>query len=170
MSGASVRIEDREARELARQIRAAGGDMRHLMELIGQATLTEVDLGFRAERDPWGKPWAGLTAATLDRRRGSSARILQDTGRLRNSYHFDASSRSVAVGSDVVYAITHQMGAKKGAFGRTARGGAIPWGDIPRRAMLPIDAAGNVDLPRSYESALETVLSSHLDRILAEQP
>jgi hypothetical protein len=37
------------------------------------------------------------------------------------------------------------FGAKQGAFGRTSRGGPIPWGDIPARPLLPIDEQGNMD-------------------------
>ena len=45
------------------------------------------------------------------------------------------------VGSGRVYAGTHQFGAKRGAFGRTAKGGPIPWGDIPARPFLGLSDA-----------------------------
>ena len=49
------------------------------------------------------------------------------------------------MGTNLVYATTHQFGALKGQFGFAAfdtRAGAfeIPWGDIPARPFLGISA------------------------------
>ena len=53
-------------------------------------------------------------------------------------------SNELLIGSPRIYASTHQFGAKKGAFGQTARGAPIPWGDIPACLFLGIsDDDGN---------------------------
>jgi phage gpG-like protein len=79
---------------------------------------------------------------------------LTDTARLRRSFAVEVSDDKVAVGTSVVYAGTHQFGAKKGSFGIKAvavkahrringsdvrahtRRVSLPWGDIPARPFL----------------------------------
>jgi len=164
MTGISVTVDSAEVNRALRAMAARLGDMRPAMELIGQAMVTEKDLGFRAETDPWGNPWAKLSAVTMGRRRGTSAQILRDTGIMQNSITFDAGKNSVVVGTNEPRARTHQFGAKQGAYGRTKRGGPIPWGDIPRRAMLPLDKAGNIDMPTDHIETILDILRGHLER------
>ncbi len=104
---------------------------RYVTELSKQA--------FRDGADPTTHdPWAALSPATIARRRGSSAQILVDTGRLRKSIHsIITGKRSVAIGTNVKYGATHQ-------FGR---------GRIPARPFLGIDARGEdqiVDIVTRY--------------------
>jgi phage gpG-like protein len=68
------------------------------MSLVGQ--------GFQDEEDPYGKAWDALK-----RRKG---RILQDTGRLRSSWHvkrIDTTGFTIAAG--VKYARFHQDGTRR---------------------------------------------------------
>ena len=58
------------------------------------------------------------------------------------------------VGTNVVYAATHQFGATRGAFGTTSRGNPIPWGDIPARLFLGVN-------PETERSILD-ILRRHL--------
>ena len=164
MTGVSVTVDSAEVDRALRAMAARLGDMRPAMELIGQAMVTEKDLGFRAETDPWGNSWAKLSAVTMGRRRGTSAQILRDTGIMQNSITYSADANSVVVGTNEPRARTHQFGAKQGAYGRTKRGGPIPWGDIPRRAMLPLDKAGNIDMPPDHIETILDILRGHLER------
>lgn len=164
MTGVSVTVDSAEVDRALRAMAARLGDMRPAMELIGQAMATEKDLGFRAETDPWGTPWARLSEVTMGRRRGTSAQILRDTGRLQDSVTYTADANSATVGTNAKYAVTHQFGAKQGAYGRTKRGGPIPWGDIPRRAMLPLDKAGDIDMPPDHIETILDILRGHLER------
>ena len=114
--GMSVRLDDAEARALLGDLLARLGDLSRPMAAIGQHLVTEADLAFRRERDPWGEPWEPLAASTLrqrrsGRRRGArAARVLQDTGRLRSSLAYRADASGVSVGTNVRYARIHQLG------------------------------------------------------------
>ncbi|MDO5087983.1 MAG: phage virion morphogenesis protein [Comamonadaceae bacterium] len=77
-----------------------------------------------------------------------------ETGALARTINYRVSGeREVRVGSPMVYAAAHQYGARQGSFGRTRRGGPIPWGTIPARPFLGLsatDQAQIVQLVRSY--------------------
>jgi phage virion morphogenesis protein len=147
-SGVTVTVEDAELRAaLARMIRAAR-DPRPALKAIGQVLVTGADLSFRAEEDPWGSPWAPLTQTTLARRRGSRAQILRDSGILANSISARVSGDSVEVGTDVIYAATHQFGRPDNRFYNSPRGRPAP---IPARPSLPI-RGGAADLPATQRA------------------
>ncbi|MDA9095413.1 phage virion morphogenesis protein [Porticoccaceae bacterium] len=88
------------------------GDTAKLMSRIGRALVTDIDFNFRRSQGPDGRPWKPLKS-----RKGQP---LRDTGRLQRSIVFDADKSQVAVGTNVLYAPTHQFGAvikpKKGPF------------------------------------------------------
>jgi phage gpG-like protein len=76
-----------------------------------------------------------------------------------NSLTYRADADSVEVGTNVIYAGTHQFGARQGAFGRTRRGGPIPWGDIPARPFLPTDG-----LPEEQRREVLDLIREHFAR------
>ena len=55
-------------------------------------------------------------------------------------------------------ATTHQFGAKQGTFGRTTRGGPIPWGNIPARPFLGPSDDLNQDILEAIHLHMATVL------------
>lgn len=140
---------------------------------IGQAFVTEVQLGFRKAVDPYGNPWAPL--AKKRKRQGKKKRgdkILRDTGRLANSINVSSDGNSAKVGTNVEYAAYHQYGTgghkastrvqavdksgrfkEKDAFGKRKTGIVgikllefkEGGGKIPARPFLPMDS-----LPASY--------------------
>jgi len=63
---------------------------------------------------------------------------LLDTGCLRNSIAYSTGPNHVLIGTNVIYGPTQHFGARKGQFGKTARGAPIPYGDIPARPFLGI--------------------------------
>lgn len=124
---------------------------------IGDAVVASVQLSFRDSVDPYGVPWAPLSEVTLEKRRGSSAQILVDTGRLRNTVNSSrVSGDSVIVAASVIYAATQQFGAKQGQFGRGSRGGPTPWGDVPARPFFPVRDKG---LPKSLKAEIDEIIS-----------
>ncbi len=107
--------------------------------------------------------WKPLSSMTLERRRKGkgkgSAKILMDTGFLRNSIFPTVFKNKAILGTNVPYASTHQFGAKKGEFGtvlalikaykRRDKNGRktimvrehkrrinVPFGDIPARPFM----------------------------------
>jgi len=82
---------------------AKQGKTRPLMDRLGRVLLSDVQLNFRAQRSPDGVPWAKT-------HRGGQ--ILRDTGRLRNSIKYSVLGvDTVVIGTNLIYAPTHQFGA-----------------------------------------------------------
>lgn len=134
-----VLIDD-ELRHVLSQAVAKLDNTAPLMHDVSRALLSETLQNFTAQ----GRPvWAGLSPVTLSRR-GASAAILQDTGKLRQSIGVDSDNDTASVGTNLVYATTQQFGATKGEFGTTKKGTPIPWGDIPARSFIPITADGEL--------------------------
>lgn len=75
---------------------------------VQQALVTEVRLGFRDQKSPYGKPWAPLKQRRS--RNKDNGKILRDTGRLANSITGGYSGSEVRVGTNVEYAPYHQFG------------------------------------------------------------
>ena len=161
MSGAAVTIDDREVLRLLRRLRRRVDDMTPVMDMIGSAMADNIRLTFHDGRDPWGRPWASLSPATLAKRRKGNGsgddQPLRDTGRLMNSITHQAGRDSVEIGTNVEYAATHQYGARKGQYGRTKRGGPIPWNDVPKRKFMPIDG-DSVRIPMDWDAHITKLL------------
>lgn len=161
MTGVSIKVDSRAVHDALNRLTHNVSDLRPAMDSIGSAVRDMIDLGFRAESDPYGNRWAPLSEVTQERRRSGrgsgSNKILRDTGVLANSMTYQAAANSVEIGTGVEYAVTHQFGSSKGEFGRTSRGAPIPWGDIPARPFLPED-----DLPMEWEGEVLAVIDKHL--------
>lgn len=144
MTGDPYRIEVDDGETLASlsAAQAAMSDMTPLMSEIEGILVDAIERSFMKEEDPTtGAPWAALSPVTLARR-GADARKLQDSSSLVQSVTGRHDSTSAEAGVAEKYGITHQLGATKGQYGKTARGTPIPWGDIPAR---PFVGLGNDD-------------------------
>jgi phage gpG-like protein len=84
-----------------------------LLSSAAQEAKALILLGFRTETDPFGMGWEPLKS-----RKG---RILQRTGRLRNSYSVHETVNGFSVGTNCTYATYHQNGTDR----------------IPQRMMVP---------------------------------
>lgn len=77
----------------------------------------EVALRFRSQSDKDGKPWANLSGNTIfsryhGKKRRGTAKILQDTGKLRNSISIANTKTKAIIGTNLIYATTHQFGVQ----------------------------------------------------------
>jgi phage gpG-like protein len=117
MSGISFNID---ATRLRQTLERAGRafDKRSLLRAIGLRHLGWVIKNFDAQGALVGG-WRPLSKNTVAGRRGGSSSILQDTGRLKQSFDverqnqdqvFDMAENSVTVGTRVIYASAHQEG------------------------------------------------------------
>ena len=140
MTAIRIEYDDTQVRAALDRLARAGRDMSPVMRVIAGHLLAGADKAFLDETAPDGTKWAALSDVTLARRqkRGRGSTILQESGHLAQSITADSDATSAVVGTNPVYATTHQFGAKKGAFGATARGAPIPWGDIPARPFLGV--------------------------------
>jgi phage gpG-like protein len=99
--------------ELSKYLKTVRNEISNPLKFHKQASvimLADVQNHFSKEQGPGGK-WKSLSPVTIFRRRGGgqskSAKILQDTGRLRNSIVNDSSSKGAEVGTNVEYAKYH---------------------------------------------------------------
>jgi phage virion morphogenesis protein len=163
VSGFTVTLDDRELQDALNQLAARVEDLTPVMDALGQVLVTRSDLSFRREETPWGQRWTPLSEVTLERRRGTSAQILRDTGRLAASITARASRTQVQVGTNVVYAAVHQFGNPLNQFYNTPRGARAP---IPARPFLPI-RGGAVDLPAEDREAMLDIVRRALDQAVS---
>ena len=84
------------------------------LKRVGQYVKGLSQQAFRDGSDPaTGDAWKKLSPATLAMRRGTTAQILVDTGRLRKSIVAIITGRkTVAVGTSAKYGAYHQFGTK----------------------------------------------------------
>ena len=104
-----IRFDLSQIEALADQFDAAGDamrDMSDLMDMIGMAMETTVEERFAGEHAPDGRPWTPSI-----RKKVEGGKTLTKSGRLSNSITHNAGSDSVEIGSNLIYAGTHQNGA-----------------------------------------------------------
>lgn len=112
---------------------------------------------------PDGTAWAAKKQSTLERYKalgyGSLPKPLVGPGkRLSREIVGTASKNGSVVGSALIYSGVMNDGAAKGAFGRTKRGGPIPWGRIPARPWI--------DLGRDEGAAIVEIAEEHIAEAL----
>lgn len=124
MSGARITIDVDDAPALAilGQLGALMSDLTPVMQDIGAGMVSRIITDrFEQGRGPGGLPWKPSQRALRE-----GGKTLVDRARLLQSISFNATPRSVEVGSNVVYAAIHQFGgainqrayARKVAFRR----------------------------------------------------
>lgn len=154
-----MEVDDEPVLAALGRLMAAVGDPDPALGEIGRAWLTEVQLGFRSGRDPYGQPWRPPL-------RGGQP--LRDTGRLRDSFTYHVGSGELELGTNVRYARPHQQGATIRARHqpylvfrvgeRWARKRAV---ELPRRRMLPDEG-----LPEHWRETALQILQDHITEAL----
>lgn len=134
-----------------------------LAKVLGAEALAQVQLGFRESRDPYGNAWAPPVLRP-------GGKPLLDTGRLRNSFSSQPRPGGFEIGTNAIYAATHQNGAtivpRKGKFLKFRAGRRGPWVQrkkvtIPRRQMVPERELGAI-----WSAAFEKAGTRFVSRIL----
>lgn len=159
MTGPTFVWDDRDAQALFQRISGAGKDTGSLLGKLAFALTERVRLTFHDQADPWGTPWAPLSARTLMRRRDggrAGASILRDTGQLLASITsaMTHGTADIRIGFADRPATIHQFGGKAG------RGHKVT---IPARPMMPIRESGEVDLPPSWRDEVIAAMTSHVE-------
>lgn len=155
MSRITFQIDDSRAIARIQAVQAAAANMRPVFATIGRVIANRIRLCFRLGVDPWGSPWARLKL-----RRGQP---LRDTGRLQRSITSRPDADGVTIGTNVLYARTHQFGAEIEAknakflmFRAGSRWFKLKRVIVPRRAFLPLRTpTSSVALP--VEWSIEVV-------------
>jgi phage gpG-like protein len=94
---------------------------------LAAEALTQLQLGFRESRDPYGEGWKPP--------RWRAGKPLLDTGRLRNSFTYAITATGFHIGTNVIYAAIHNYGGIiKPKKGRALR---VP---VPVQGPAPLGA------------------------------
>ena len=132
-----IELESDKAKQALQELMDRGVNLTPAMQEISAAMLDSIEQAFANESDlVSGDTWHPLSPVTIDQRGGDAHPILQRSGRLAASYTPSFGPDFAQAGTNVIYALVQQLGAKQGEFGTTASGGPIPWGDIPARPMV----------------------------------
>lgn len=143
MAGAQIRVDVRDLERLAGSLDAPGHELRDLSELLAGEVESQTRRRVQVEkRSPAGVPWAPWSPSYARTRHGGHS-LLRSRGGLLDSLVADASADGFVVGSNLVYAATHQ-------FGR---------GNIPARPYLGMN--------RENERDLEVLAAEWLDDYFA---
>lgn len=150
MADIQITANDQEVQRALDEVVRRVADPTDLMRQVADVLADATDAAFANEADPaTGVAWDPLSAVTLALRpERQGGQILNASGAagLKGSISTDYGKDFAEIGTNRVYAPTHQFGAEKGAFGKTSRGGPIPWGDIPARPFLGIGPEDETDI------------------------
>jgi len=168
-----------EARALFARLEGVPSGAQQPLSEIGLMLAERAQENIRNSRTWDGKPLQPLAAVTLIARAGgkrastkrggftqaalrimSSAKPLLDHGNLLDSYTYTTARDAVVIGSVKDQAGVMHFGAKQGQFGRSKRGSPIPWGDIPARPVLGINAQSEQDIVQIMNDYITRTLQS----------
>ncbi|WP_291299294.1 phage virion morphogenesis protein [Elioraea sp.] len=143
-----ITVNDAEIASALGRAAAATRDLTSLMDQIGASLVASTQFRFETARGPVGVPWKRSARAA-----SVGGQTLVDSGRLRASITHRPSSDRVEVGSNLVYAGVHQLGATIRA--KTSKGLRFRIGDkfvvrrqvtIPARPFLGVDAEDRAEI------------------------
>ena len=162
MATFTVTVTDSGVAARLQQMVAAQTSLQPLYAAIGGSLLSNVQLGFKFGRSPWGDAWRKPLLR--------NGQPLRDTGRLNRSITVDATGDGVTVGTNVLYAPVHQFGATIRAKNKpflVFRGGPNTFFRkkqvvVPARPFLPIRPGGQVDLPASWQKSIVSRIRAHV--------
>lgn len=163
MTGYNVEINDAEIEAGLRELGQRLSDFTQPFEVIGDLLEDTTEKRFDEGVSPDGIPWAPKSQTTIDayERKGFAVDFRPlfgpnlDTLPLRKSFFHDAGPTTLEIGTNKVQAAVMQFGAAKGASGTDARGGSIPWGNIPARPFLGVSDTDGVAILQTIEEWLE---------------
>ena len=144
---ASITVNDRLVVEFLTELGKKVGDLRGLMDSIGQEMETRVANRFESQTDPSGAPWIQWADATIatypDDGNGT---ILDRYGDMLASLSHQADDSSVTYGFATPYAAFHEFGTKR----------------MPRRGMLTEDPNAGT-LSADDQAAVLGIIEVYLD-------
>ena len=134
MAGARLKVEfkDKPVLDMLDQLVAKGNNVRPALLEMGEYLLQSTEQRFVDQRDPDGRPWEPLNADYRSRKKRNQHLIMVLNGYLSGSLRYQAGASSLELGTNSIYAATHQ-------FGDDERG-------IPARPFLGISKADETEI------------------------
>lgn len=103
--GYSIRLEGDVRRLMARMKQFSELDKRQVTAAMAEAMRTSTLDRFRNEKAPDGQRWKQSIRASAE-----GGKTLTNTARMKNSIHSQSDASGFAVGTNTIYASTHQLG------------------------------------------------------------
>lgn len=132
-----------------------GKDLTPLTRNISEIMMDSSQRAFMHEQSPTGEAWAALSPVTIALRKGQG-KILQPSGGragLLASLQAEATRDTARVGTNKIYASTHQFGAKQRQYQ-----GKAPWGDVPARPFLGIGPEDEEEIRDAIRTAIHKAM------------
>jgi phage gpG-like protein len=137
-----------------------------LAKNLGQAALNQIDESFAGQKDPWDRPWKPSARAEA-----TGGQTLRKTARLQRSMTSQSALKTdpqgFEIGTNVVYAATHQYGAtitpqekKALRFKAGKRWVTVTKVKIPARPFMP-----EPELSPRWERAFEEAAEAYLREV-----
>jgi len=160
MSGITIKIEDQAITALLNQAAARFGDLTPLNRRIAMLMASSIRENFEVG----GRPTKWRPSKRAKSQRGQT---LRDTNRLMNSITGKGTATQAVAGTSDIRAAVHNFGAKRGSFGTVqaavrahlrrikgkeqkvrahTRKQPMPWGDIPAREFMLLQADDLVEI------------------------
>lgn len=144
MSG--VRIEGDLGALMKKLSQLSNVDFRGINAALAETLRTSTFDRFREERDPVGKKWTPSIRVQEE-----GGKILSQNATLRNSIHSEYSEKGLEIGTNTIYAATHQFGDERTIRAKNKKALKFQYAgkwhvvkavrvNIPKRAFLGINA------------------------------
>ncbi len=142
----SIEVQNRDVLDYLDRLSHRMGDMKPVMDAIGQRLEEHISMRFENEADPNGLPWASWKPSTLNTYPDDgNRRILDRYGDMLKGLGHQAGHDYALVGFDKSYAAYHEYGTKH----------------MPRRGLLFSDPGSRL-LSDDDEAAILELVSSFL--------
>jgi len=169
----TITIQSQEVQAALNHLEHQLQNLQPVFNVVGKTLKAHIADCFREEKSPDGINWAALSPVTkmakAKRATGGqimtkngkhttakftraylNGKILQDTGRLKNSITHHSNNSFVEVTTDAEYAAMMNFGGTKAQFPNL-------WGDIPARPFFPSEI-----LPQNWETEILEIINNHL--------
>ena len=106
----NVTLDDKAILAALAKLTQRGGNLRPALHEIGEHLLASTEDRFVEQSDPQGRPWARLSPGYKKRKRKHQDLMLVLDGYLKGTLAVRVTAERVEIGSNRVYAATHQLG------------------------------------------------------------
>ncbi len=164
--GVSIRLQGDVQRLMKRLRQLENTDIKGVALVLAESLRTSTRERFRTQKGPDDKAWKPSIRASQQ-----GGQTLTDSARLKNSIKSEANGSGFAVGTNLIYARTHQFGEKGRNItirAKTSKGLVFKIGDrwirkkavrvnikIPARPFLGISEDDMLEIKSTLEQALE---------------
>lgn len=172
-----ITVNDAELQAMLKKLQDGLGNMRPMMQGIGEGVMQRAKNRFETSTDPAGNKWLpnaeatyGIMANKLGKgylnkdgrvnKRGASKLagkkpLIGETKKLKEQFYVDATEDYVVIGNSMHYAAIQQFGGQAGKNKKVT---------IPARAFLPVTLSG--DLYEHDQVEVMQLVQSYIDELL----